>query len=156
MPSRYAAQTTVSVAKSKGELEGLLRKYGADNTLVGESAAQGLAFAAFTMRGRSVKLTLPLPKREDFTTRMLRGRKQKADKAWQDKAWEQACRQRWRALVLMLKAKLEFVELIPDAFDYTFMSDFVLPNSHGRTIGEEMAAQLDNLETVPLLPMGKP
>ena len=156
---RYAEKTRVPVAQSEAELKKTLVRYGADNIMIGSSQEQAMALVAFTMKGRSVKITLPLPPLEDFAVRKVGGRwgtrEVEATDSEQQKAWSQACRQRWRALLIMTKSKLEYVDLMPDAFDMVFLSDFVLPKSRGRTIGEEMTAQLDQLDAVPLLPMGR-
>lgn len=47
--------------------------------------------------------------------------------------WEKACRQRWRALALCIKAKLEAVECGITTFESEFLAHIVLPN------GETMA-----------------
>ena len=51
-------------------------------------------------------------------------------------AWEQACRQRWRALSLSIKAKLESVESGIEEFESVFMAQVVTPN--GKTLEEEV------------------
>jgi hypothetical protein len=48
-------------------------------------------------------------------------------------AWEQACRQRWRALALVVKAKLEAVEAGISTFEEEFMAHLILPSGH--TVG---------------------
>lgn len=52
------------------------------------------------------------------------------------KEWEKACRQRWRALALVIKAKLEAVESGISVFEDEFMANIVLPG--GRTVSEEI------------------
>jgi len=49
-------------------------------------------------------------------------------------AWEQACRQRWRALNLAILAKLEAVEAGITTFEEEFLAHLVLPN--GKTVGQ--------------------
>lgn len=117
-----------------------------------ESETQGLAFVAFALGGRNVKVVLPLPKVEEFSTRQFRGRVVEASEEWQAKSWEQACRERWRALILVLKAKLELIEIGASTVDREFLYDLMLPN--GRTVGDELAGQLDGMQQVPLLPVG--
>ncbi|WP_198651245.1 hypothetical protein [Salinicola sp. CPA57] len=55
-------------------------------------------------------------------------------------AWEQACRQRWRALALVIKAKLEAVESGITMFEEEFLAHIVLPN--GGTVGGWMLPQI--------------
>ena len=48
--------------------------------------------------------------------------------------WQQACRQRWRALALVIKAKLEAVETGIATFEQEFLAYIVLPN--GQSVGD--------------------
>jgi hypothetical protein len=53
---------------------------------------------------------------------------------------EQACRQRWRALALAIKAKLEAVEAGITSFEDEFMAHIVLPD--GSTFGRWARPQI--------------
>ena len=55
--------------------------------------------------------------------------------------WEQACRQRWRALLLIIRAKLEAVESGITTLESEFLANILLPD--GGTIGEWLALQVD-------------
>jgi hypothetical protein len=55
--------------------------------------------------------------------------------------WEQATRQRWRALHLVIKAKLEAVESGIVDFDSEFLAHLVLPN--GRTVADEVVPMVE-------------
>lgn len=57
------------------------------------------------------------------------------------RAWEQACRQSWRALALVIKAKLEAVEAGISTVDDEFLAHVLLPN--GATVGETLGPELD-------------
>jgi hypothetical protein len=59
----------------------------------------------------------------------------------QRKAYEQAERQRWRALALVIKAKLEAVESGITEFEREFMAHIVLPG--GGTVGDWMLPQIE-------------
>lgn len=60
---------------------------------------------------------------------------------WEDtKEWEQACRQKWRALALVVKAKLEAVESGISEFEEEFLAHIVLPD--GQTVGRWMQPQI--------------
>ena len=52
----------------------------------------------------------------------------------QQSAWEQACRQRWRALLLIIRAKLEAAEAGISTLETEFLANIVLPD--GRTAGQ--------------------
>ena len=103
---RYAQNTGVPVERSKGEIERLLSRYGASKFAHGWDREK--AVVMFHAHERMIRFTLPLPDRKDFSTTPT-GRERKNPHAT-EQAWETACRQRWRALCLVIKAKLEAVE----------------------------------------------
>ena len=133
----YAANTTVSTEKSRAEIERTLTRYGADQFAYGWSGDQ--AMVGFTFEGRQIRFTLNMPNRDarEFTHH-ARG-KRTAESAYNQ--WEQACRQRWRALVLVVKAKLEAVEAGISSFETEFLGHIVLPD--GSTVGEWMGPQIE-------------
>lgn len=126
--TRYAQRTKVPVAKSRTDIEATLKRYGADGFLTGE--ADGVAMVAFRMRGRHIKFTLDAP----------------------DKPQEE--RQRWRALLLAIKSKLESVESGIEMFEDAFMAQIVLPD--GQTVGQVMRPRIvtayETGDMPPLLP----
>ena len=134
--SRYAENTSVSVNQSKAEIERIVERYGADQYMSAWSADQ--AVIGFRMEGRQVRFMLSMPDRseKDFTHHSRGMRTEEA--AY--KAWEQACRQRWRALSLVIKAKLEAVESGISIFEDEFMANIVLPN--GRTVSQEVRPRI--------------
>lgn len=136
--SRYAEHTAVSVEKSRAEIEATLGRYGADEFVYGTKS--GLARIIFTMHGRRCRFDLPLPDRRSQEFWLTPGRKRQRAEADAYKAWEQACRQRWRALALAIKAKLEAVECGITTFEDEFLAHIVLPN--GNTFGEWAAPQI--------------
>ena len=132
----YAASTEVTVERSRAELERTISRYGADQFMYGWDAEQ--AVVQFRAQGRHVRFLLPMPSRADFA-RTPTGKQKSAPAA--EAAWEQACRQRWRALNLVVKAKLEAIEAGISTFDDEFMAQLVLPD--GSTVGQFMAPQLE-------------
>jgi len=148
----YAVNTSVPVERSKAEIESLLMRYGAQEFFSGHRS--GLAVVGFEMRNRRVQFVVPLPSREseEFTHTGVRGLRRDTTSAF--RAWERACRQRWRALALVIKAKLEAVERGITELDSEFLAHFVLPN--GSTIGQVMKPKMDRLcatgDLPPLLP----
>lgn len=133
--SRYAANTEVSTAASKAEIERIVERYGATGFMSGWDATR--AVIAFAMESRQVRFTLAMPSKDDerFTTYMRGSNRYMREPEQALKQWEQACRQRWRALALVIKAKLEAIESDISTFDDEFMANIVLPG--GRTVGEE-------------------
>jgi hypothetical protein len=134
---KYASETSVSVEKSKAEIERLLQRYGAKEFAHGWKA--GRAVIQFGMMDRCVRFILPLPDKIEFA-KTPSGRRTRSD-ADTLKAWEQGCRQRWRALTLTIKAKLESVESGIEEFDTAFMGQVVMPN--GKTISEEITPMIE-------------
>lgn len=134
---RYAKNTSVSVEKSKAEIERLLQRYGADQFISGWDQQQ--AYIMFRMADRQVKFVLPLPDKNDPEfTQTPTGKKRTESNAWE--AWEQGCRQRWRALALVVKAKLEAVETGITTFQDEFLAHILLPD--GSTVSEFINPQL--------------
>jgi hypothetical protein len=84
---RYAAETSVSTAKSRIEIEETLAKYGADSFAY--ATTEGKAMIAFKMSGRQARIMLPLPRAEDFK---LTETGKERSRVNQQAAWEQACR----------------------------------------------------------------
>jgi hypothetical protein len=132
--SRYAANTSVPVERSRAEIEKTLVRYGAtgfgyswDRRIRGSGAAEEHAVLVFALGGRRVQLDVVMPE---------------APK-------EQ--RQRWRALLLVVKAKLEAVESGLGTLESEFLANIVMKD--GRTVGAAMLPRLtEAVETGRLLP----
>jgi hypothetical protein len=125
---RYAADTTVPVERSKAEIERLLTKYGADGYMAGWDGQASSAMIAFRFKDRNIRMTLPMPKFADYKTRVSQGR------------IDQDTRQRWRALLLVVKAKLEAVQSHVATFEQEFLPYIQMPD--GRTVGETVLPQI--------------
>src|SRR5215831_6317120 len=123
--SRYAARTRVPVEKSRIEIERIIQRYKADQ--FGTAMAQDRAMVQFRISGWMVRFILPLPRPD-----------------------EQDRRQRWRALALTIKAKLEAVEARIVSFETEFLPHLVMPN--GQTFGEWAVPQLGELRESGRLP----
>ena len=136
---RYAENTSVPVEKSKAEIERLLSRYGADQFMSGWDHEK--AFIAFRMDGLQVKFIIPLPDKKSKEFIQTPGGRRQRDQPGQMAAWEQACRQRWRALALVIKAKLEAVETGITEFEDEFLAHIMLPN--GKTAGEHLKPQIE-------------
>lgn len=138
--TRYAANTSVPVERSRNEIEATLLRYGASQFMYGWSGDGAMiAFLVETEQGkRNVRFVLPLPSRDErrFTHHSQGVRTASAAQG----LWEQACRQRWRALLLVVKAKLEAVESGIATFEDEFLAYIMLPD--GSTVSELLAPQL--------------
>lgn len=135
MPGRYARDTSVSTDKSQAEIKATLQRYGASGFLFGHD--ENRAVVGFKMADRQVRfyLTLPSPAEERFTHTARRGLRRRPEDSHRE--WEQACRQQWRALALVIKAKLEAVAAGIAVFESEFLANIVLPD--GRLVGEHVA-----------------
>lgn len=139
----YAAQTTVPIERSKAEIEKMVVRYGARGFVAGWKD-DGKAMIEFVANERRLRFTLnaPDPSDEEFTHRNHNsGHKVKRPQADALRFWEQACRSRWRALSLCIKAKLEAVESGITTFETEFMPYTVLPN--GRTTMEHVGPMIE-------------
>ncbi|MDH5626670.1 MAG: hypothetical protein OEY69_00110, partial [Candidatus Krumholzibacteria bacterium] len=121
---RYAAQTEVSAERSKAEIERLLQKYGATSFTSGWQGDR--AAIMFELQQRRIRFVLTMPAKTDKTIVYTASRGLRRSETDRDRAWEQAVRQRWRALLLVVKAKLEAVEAGISTFEEEFMSWIVL------------------------------
>ncbi len=118
MTRRFAEDTKVPVSRSTEELTAVLRKAGADQIAVFESAAQSAV--GFTLGGRMYRLSAKV--------------NPKAPNPGQDE------RRAWRLLLLLAKAKLEAVADGATTVEREFLADMILPD--GQTMGAWAAPQL--------------
>jgi hypothetical protein len=131
----YAAKTSVPVARTRVEIEELLKKYKASR--LGFILENDHASIGFTIEGWSVRFKLPIPTEVEAKKEAKRGRynwqppPQENIQRWLD----QASRERWRALLLTIKAKLVSVENRVETFEEAFMAHLVMRG--GVTVGEE-------------------
>lgn len=147
MPT-YAKASGVSSEQSRNEIERTLRRYGAGAFAYATSADR--AMIAFEISGHRYRFLLPLPDRNarEFTHTPSRGYAR--DAKAQDEAYEQAIRQRWRALALLVKATLEAVETGIITVEEAFLAHMTLPDNS--TVGDRMLPQLDAIATTGQLP----
>lgn len=132
----YAEHTKVPVDKTRAEIEKVVTKYGA--TTFATLNEPERAVIIFEAHERRVRFILPLPSRKGFKN---------------DAAHEQAMRQRWRALLLTVKAKLESVESKIETFEEAFYAHVVLPNGSSvyEQTHEQLAKQIADGGYAPLL-----
>lgn len=134
-PRRYAERTDVPVERSRSEIEKLARAHGA--TGFGTMWDKDRFALMFELRNRRVRFDIPAPSAAEYSNQ---------------KAWEAEERRRWRALLLILKAKLELVASGDVDFDAEFLANLVLPG--GMTIGDRVLSSLgDTLNSGNLPPM---
>lgn len=133
----YASNTEVSSDRSRAEIERTLARWGADSFAYMASRTQ--AQIAFEYDGKRIRFVLPLPDRSSREFTLTPTGKSRVKSA-ADAAYEQAVRQKWRALNLVVKAKLEAVESGISTFEQEFYANLVLPN--GQTVFEATIPQV--------------
>ena len=109
----FAARTRVPVEKTRTEK--IVKRYGAKGFIAGWQG--DTARIEFLCSDRHIRISVPTPSNSKA-------------------ADEQITRQKWRALLLVIKAKLEAVDAKIATFEQAFATDIVLPN--GKTVWEEI------------------
>ena len=115
---RYAEGTKVSVSRTKVAIDELLERHGAHQRILGTDDIRGINLVAFTLGGRQVRFELPHCRDDPREQRRV-----------------------WRALLLVIKAKLELVAGGDSTVDNEFLPNIVLPN--GQTVGSVIGAHID-------------
>lgn len=139
----YASSTEVSSDRSRAEIERTLSRWGADSFAYMTNRSQ--AQIAFEYDGKRIRFVLPLPDRDSREFTLTPTGKARVRSA-SDAAYEQAVRQKWRALNLVVKAKLEAVESGISTFEQEFYANVVLPN--GQTVFEATSPQVAQMISV--------
>lgn len=136
-PRRYAEDTRVPAERTRGEIEQLLKQQGADSFVSGWEGER--AAIAFRLQGRQVRIELPMPARQAYKT---------------EHQHEQAVRARWRALLLVIKAKIEAIASGITTLEREFLADIVMAD--GQTVSSWAGPQLEQMYLTgrmpPLLP----
>lgn len=142
MPRRrlYAEGTQVDPARSRMELEHVLRRYGADAFSYGTEGARSVV--VFRVNGRVARFEVEVPDADAARFR-LDGAGRVRGPAARETAQAAEERRLWRALVLVIKAKLEAVESGLLSFEEEFMANLLLPS--GETFGDWAVPQLEDV-----------
>lgn len=116
----YAENTKVPVNQTKTEIERTLVRYGADRFAY--YTETGKAVIVFEAKDRRLRFDLPLPAGE-------------GDKD------QKARRQKWRALLLCIKAKLESVSSGIESFEEAFLAHVVM--NDGMTVYQHTQGRIE-------------
>jgi hypothetical protein len=153
--ARFAEGTTVSVEKSRAEIEKLITRYGATSTVF--MNAPGRSIVCFEANGRRIMFELKLPDRSEKRF-LIDGRRNTMPPHKQAEKWEQSCRQSWRALALVIKAKLEAVEAGITSFEDEFLAHIVMPD--GQTVATHIKPRIaqayEEGQMLALMPPSRP
>lgn len=127
----FAEYTKVPVDKTRSDIEQMMTKAGA--THFASFLEPGKAMIGFRLKDRNIRFDLPLPA----------------------KISDQQRRSKWRALMLVIKAKVESFESGIETFEEAFLAHIVVGGTGGRTVYEEIKEPLAlgyEGKDVPLLP----
>lgn len=132
----FAAYTKITVDQTRLDIERMLKKYGASKFAYFTETDR--AVVAFEANERRMRFDLPLP-------------------AGESEKEERVKREKWRALLLSIKAKLESIESKIETFEEAFLAHVVMPD--GRTVAEHtrlrIASSYESGEVQALLPPPK-
>lgn len=152
----YAADTSVPVERSVAEIRKTVQKYGASNFGTMEEGRR--AAVTFQFGGKRILIDILLPDPTDARFRRTPAQGFTRSPEQQREAWEQACRSKWRALALIVKAKREVVEAGVTTIEEEFLPFFMLPG--GGRVKDRVIPDLERaLETgivAPLLALPAP
>ena len=116
----YAEKTEVPFDRSINEIQALLRKRGAGQIFYGEDG--GMFAVQFSLSDRMIRFRLPVTIPDSKRSR------------------DQQRRSRARALLLVIKAKLESVDSSIETIEQAFLANVVM--SDGFTVHERIAEQM--------------
>lgn len=141
----YAQTTDVSPGKSREEIETTLLRYGCDGFRYTWDGPLNANVLEFRLHGRMVRLFVPMPDKQDARVmeRLTEIARKTKSSTKSEAVYEQACRQRWRAMLLYVKAILEAIENGVTTLDEALLSGIVLPG--GKTFGQWATPQLDQI-----------
>lgn len=155
MSGQYAAGTSVPVERSRAEIERTLARFGADEFAYGYDKSR--AVVQFTAQDRRVRFVLSMPeKTQRRFTHTPTGKARTREQALAQ--WEQGCREAWRALAEVIKAKLVAVDTGIVGFEEEFAAHIVLPD--GSSVGDWLLPQIAHAyelrEMPPMLALDAP
>jgi len=134
----YAKGTKVAIDTTTQQIKVMLRKAGAVAFATMEEDQSGAI--AFRMHDLNIRMTIPMPDRHARRFTHTEGRDLERSDAAAERLWEQACKERWRALHLCVKAKLEAIDAGVETIEDAFLAH--VQTETGQTIGERIKPQL--------------
>jgi hypothetical protein len=132
----YAEATKVAFEQSVMEIMKMIRRAGAEQ--VGQMEDARFFAVQFTLADRMIRFRVPFPALGDMPDKDGYGRALPAGK--RAEKLEQAKRQKGRALMLVIKAKLESVESGVETIEQALLANVVMAD--GLTVYERIAAPL--------------
>ncbi len=145
--ARYAETTEVTVDRSLGQIQATLKQHGGSRFVYGEDDEKFMI--GFEMQARRYRFVVPLPQATDKDIRYTPTGKVRLNGTIAP-LLEQGRRQRFRALLLVLKAKLEAVDTGITSLEDELLSALVLPND--TTFGQWAKPQVEAAYSLGTMP----
>jgi len=130
----YAQKTKVPVERSIGEIQKVLNKAKASGFMFAQHGREAYVAFVFDKTAIKMRLKLPVPPSDGATNSSVQ-------------TYHQLCRQKWRALLLVIKAKLEAVESGIETLEQAFLANIVLKD--GTLVGEKVIGKIQELNHTP-------
>lgn len=147
MTRRFAEDTAVPVAKSRGEIDRLLREWGADGIQWADDFRNDRAVLRFvwTRDGKSylARFGIGLPSAKDLERHAIDGRTRRVSQAKLDALLAQRGKREHRLLLLWLKAALNAVDAGLVSAEALFLPFF--EDHDGQTVAEVALPRLPGL-----------
>lgn len=139
-PKRFAEGTNVPTETSRADIERMLTRHGANSFISAWDDDNAEAMLMFRMQGRMLRFKICYPTEQDVPNTRLPRTNGKARRTALEKRFESEYRRRWRALHLIIKAKLEIVAGGDSTFEKEFLGDILLPDKS--TVAEHLLPQV--------------
>jgi hypothetical protein len=149
---QYAKTTEVSPEKSRADIEAVLKRYGATAFMFGWDSDRDINLIQFTVKGRSFRMNIPMPNPNDskliakLRTQAIKSRSSTTPASM----IAQSRRQRWRVMLLYVKAVLEAVENELMTIEEALLPSLIVSN--GMTLAEYYGPQIESLVDSGVMP----
>jgi hypothetical protein len=149
----YAENTSVPVEKSRAEIEKLLSRHKCAKFLAGVDHEEHRATVQFQAHNRIIKFEISLPNPADPKFKKIKNSYLQRTASGVAKVVEQEERTRWRALLLVIKAKLEAVESGIATFEDEFLAHVLLPND--QTVAQYIGPEVERIYQTGRMPRSR-
>lgn len=143
--STYAKMTNVSVVNSQMEIQTILRRYDADR--FGTMEDKEYIYIMFEYNSMLIQIRIKKPNKDEYS-KTPTGRLRSSNQI--EHEYEQAIKQKWRILVLTIKAKLEAVESGISTLEQEFLAFITMPD--GKSISDHLLPNLTAIASTGKMP----